>query len=210
MAGQHHHQEIQSIDTERVVRAKVDTDQGHDHRHARRAGDQHREYGGDEPVAPGTQDARRHHRRNAAPISEEHGQGGRAVQPQAVHEHVHEVAYSREVSKVFEHGEAHQEGQQVRQNYGNGAGRPQQRPFRCRQQQAVRIHVPGHRRDEGVKHAQDAVLGELACREDQLKDPQENQHQHGISPDRMHHQTVDLFAPVPARMRDAGHTLEQV
>ena len=87
---------------------------------------------------------------------------------------------------------------------------PSSAPLRCRQQHAVRIHVPGHRSDEGVKHAQDAVLGELACREDQLKDPQENQHQHHISPDRMHHQTVDLFPPVPAGMRDAGHTLEQV
>ncbi|MGA2078152.1 MAG: hypothetical protein ABSH52_32070 [Terriglobia bacterium] len=127
-----------------------------------------------------------------------------------MHEDVHQVAYSREVAEVFEHGEAHQEGQQIRQHDGDGAGRPEQRAFRCRQEHAVRVQVTGHRSEEGIEHTQDAVLRELARREDQLKDPQENQDQHGVSPNRMHHQPVDLLPPVTAGMRDAGHALEEI
>ena len=74
----------------------------------------------------------------------------------------------------------------------------------------MRVHVPGHRGDEGVEQTQDAVLTKFARREDQLKDPQENQAQQRISPNRMHHEPVDLLPPVPARMSDTGDTLKEV
>ena len=197
------------VDAQGVIRAQIESHQREDHRHAGGAGHQDGQKRGDEAVAPGGENARRHHRRNAASVPHQDGQGGRAVQPQAVHGRVHQVADAREVADVFQNRQAHQKRQQVGQHNRHRSRRAQHRSLDAGKQRALRIHVLGQCRDQHVKKVEDAILAQLAHVENQPEESQEDSRQHRIAPNGMHGQAIHLLAPVGLGPGHARHPLKE-
>ena len=188
--------QVEEVDPQGPVRSQGIGHQGEDDHRAGRTRDQHRQHGDHQPVPGALQDAGGHHRGHAAAVAQDEGDDGLAVEPQEVHDVVHEEGHPGQVAAVLQEGQADEKGQQVGQHDGH--------PPEDAHEQALH-HAVGQVMDPqpGLGQllgrgqiAHQEVLGVLAEPEDHLEEGGQDRHQQDVAPESVGGDLIQALAPV--------------
>ena len=132
--------------------AKIIAHQSHDHNHTRGTGNNNRDDGGDESIPRADKNSRCHDRGYTATVAQHAGNDGRTVQTDFVHKAVHQKRDARQITNVFNNGQADEKGEQVGQDNGYAADNTGERAVQNSIQQAALVERGCRCLDKSEQH----------------------------------------------------------
>jgi hypothetical protein len=123
LSGYSNHHQVEDVEQGGRGRSQVEGGEGENDGGAGGAGDECRKHRRDESIPCRFQDSHAHDGGDIASVSEDKRDDGFPVEPDPVHDGVHEKSGSREIAQIFQQGEAKEEGDQVGEHDAYAAGK---------------------------------------------------------------------------------------